>query len=101
MNVKTMTPKEKAQVLKQLREEYKDSVARTRELLKVNKKIHGDICKVIRDEAKTVPEIAAAVNMPTHEVLWHIIAMKKYDIVEETGKCGEYYLYQRVEEPQQ
>ena len=98
MSVKILTPKEKTQVLKGLRDEYKDSVARTRELLKDNKKIHGQICQAIREEPKTVPEIAAIVGMPAHEVLWHIIAMKKYDIVAENGKCGEYYLYQKVEE---
>jgi len=98
MSEKTLTTKEKNQVLKELREEYKDYVSRTRELLKENKKIHGDICKAIREEPKTVPEVATIVGLPAHEVLWHIIAMKKYDIVEETGKCGEYYLYQRAGE---
>ncbi len=98
MSAKTITTKEKTKILKELREQYKDDVTRTRELLKENKKIHGEICKAIREEPKTVPEIAAIVGMPTPEVLWHIIAMKKYDIVEETGKRGEYYLYQRAEE---
>lgn len=98
MSYKSLTQKEKGQVLKGLREEYQESVSRTRDLLKKNKKIHGVICKVIRDEPKTVPEVALLVGMPAHEVLWHIIAMKKYDIVAETGKCGEYYLFQRVGE---
>lgn len=98
MSDQALTAKEKNQMLKELREAYRDNVSRTRELLKENNKIHGDICKAIRDEPKTVPEIAEIVGMPTNEVLWHIIAMKKYDIVAETGKCGEYYLYQLVGE---
>ena len=97
---KTLKPKEKTQVLKERREEYKDTVGRTRALLKTNQEIHRLICEAIREDPKTVPEVAAIVGMPTNDVLWHIIAMKKYDIVAETGKRGEYYLYQRVEEIQ-
>ena len=42
---------------------------------------------------QTVPQIAEAAEMPTDLVLWHVVAMKKYDIVAETGKDGYYYLY--------
>ena len=98
MSTQSPTTKEKTQMLKELREEYRNFVTRTRELLKENNKIQGEICKAISDEPKTVPEVAEIVGMPTNEVLWHIIAMKKYDIVAEMGKSGEYYLYQRIGE---
>jgi hypothetical protein len=45
-----------------------------------------------------VPEVAEAVSLPTHEVLWHLTALKKYGVVAEAGMCGEYVLYRRVEE---
>ena len=46
---------------------------------------------------KTIPELAEQTGIPAHEILWHITAMKKYDLIVETGMCGEYYLYQRAE----
>lgn len=87
---------QRAAVLKTLRTEHADSVARTQELLKVQKQVQKLICQSIREQAKTVPEIAAEVAMPTHEVLWYLTAYKKYDIVVEEGMYGEYVLYKKV-----
>jgi hypothetical protein len=89
--------KERGQLLKQLRKEHEDSVKRTQTLLKEQKAIQRQICQSTRDAAKTVPEIAELTGLPAYEVLWHVAAMKKYDRMKETGICGEYYLYQRVE----
>lgn len=90
--------KKKAQVLKRLREDHEDSVTRIQALLKEQKAIRGQICKVMRDAPKTVPEVAESTGLPADQVLWHITAMKKYDLVAEAGMCGEYYTYQLVQE---
>jgi hypothetical protein len=90
--------KGRAALLKRLRTEHSETVERTQALLRKNKKIHKALCQTIREKSKTVPEIAAEVGMPTSEVLWHLTAYKKYDIVMEDGMCGEYVLYKRVEE---
>jgi predicted transcriptional regulator len=86
----------RAEVLKRLRGEHAESVERTQELLKAQKRVQKLICQSIRDKAKTVPEIAAEVELPTHEVLWHLTAYKKYDLVFEEGMCGDYVLYRKV-----
>ena len=86
--------RKRSTVLKQLREQHKASVEQTQTLLKEQQAIRRQICQVLRDGPKIVPEVAAATGLPAHQVLWHITAMKKYDLVEETGICGEYYLYQ-------
>jgi predicted Rossmann fold nucleotide-binding protein DprA/Smf involved in DNA uptake len=95
-----MTPKENAKkraiFLKKLREEHKETVARTQTLLKEQQATRRELCKHARDEPKTIPELAELSGIPAGEVLWHITAMKKYGLVAETGMCGEYYLYQRV-----
>jgi predicted transcriptional regulator len=52
----------------------------------------------VRDKPKTVPEMAELIGLPSHEVLWHVAALKKYGILEEAGACGMYYLYQPTEE---
>lgn len=90
--------KQRGALLKQLREAHQESVERAQALLKDQKGVRREICQVIRGTAKTVPEIAEATAMPASEVLWHVTAMKKYGLVEETGMCGEYYLYQLSED---
>ena len=90
--------KKRAIFLKQLREQHKETVTDAQILIKKQKATRREICKPMRDEPKTVPEIAAATGIPANEVLWHITAMKKYGLVVETGMCGEYYLYQRIKD---
>jgi predicted transcriptional regulator len=90
--------KKKAEMLKRLRDDYKDNVARTQVLLKEQKAIRGQICQAMRDAPKTVPEVARATSLPADQVLWHITAMRKYDLVAEAEMCGEYYTYQLVQE---
>ncbi len=89
--------KKRSQVLKRLRKDHEQTVARTQLLLKEQKETWRNICQTTREAAKTVPEIAELTGLPAHEVLWHVAAMKKYDQISETGICGEYYLYRRVE----
>jgi predicted transcriptional regulator len=90
----------RAELLKRLRGQHADSVARTQALYKAQRGIQQEICAFIRETPKSVPEIAAAISRPSHEVLWHLMAMKKYGIVIETGMCGDYPLYQRARETQ-
>lgn len=92
-----LAAKARTQLLKRLRSDHEDTVAATQELLRAYKAIHRDICQLIREKSKTVPEIAEALEMPAHEVLWHLTALRKYDVVAEDGMCGEYVLYKRVE----
>jgi predicted transcriptional regulator len=88
----------RGELLKSLREEYSETVKRTQALLKEQKRIQKEICQFIRENPKTVPEIAEAVNMPSNEVLWYIASFKKYGIVVEDGMCADYPLYRRAEE---
>jgi predicted Rossmann fold nucleotide-binding protein DprA/Smf involved in DNA uptake len=90
--------KQRIALLKRLREAHQETVAQAQARLKEQKAIRRQICQVIRDAPKTVPEVAEAAGLPPGQVLWHLIAMKKYDLAVETGMCGEYYLYQLAEE---
>ena len=98
MQIDKEITKNRAAVLKELRNEHTETVTRTQELLREQKKVQKLICQSIRETAKTVPEIAVEVGMPTHEVLWYLTGYKKYDIVVEEGMCGEYVLYKKVQE---
>jgi predicted transcriptional regulator len=88
----------RGEMLKRLRAQHAETVERTQALLKEQKRIQKDICQVIRENPKTVPEIAEAVGMPAHEVLWYIASFKKYGLVVEDGMCADYPLYRRAEE---
>ena len=90
--------KRRGQLLKALREEHQQGVAWAQAHLKEQKAVRRQICTALREGPKTIPEIAAAVEMPADEVLWHVTAMKKYDLVAEAGMCGEYYQYQMAED---
>ena len=92
--------KERAAMLKSLRETHHDTVVQTQALLKEQKAIRKQLCEVIRERARSIPEIAAATELPGDQVLWHITALKKYGLVVENGMCGEYYLYQMAEDMQ-
>ncbi len=88
----------RSEMLKRLREVHKETVKSTQQLLKEQKRIQQVMCQALRERPKTIPEIAQEVEMPTHEVLWYISSYKKYGIVKESGMCGDYPLYEKVEE---
>jgi predicted transcriptional regulator len=88
----------RGEMLKQLREAHAATFERAQGLLREQKRIQQEILKIIHDEPKTIPEIASAVNMPAHEVLWYVASYKKYGLVVETDMSGDYPRYQRVEE---
>jgi len=88
----------RGEMLKRLRSQHAATVERTQKLLKKQKRIQQEICKVLRDTPRTVPEVAEAINMPVQEVLWHVASFKKYGLIIETGMCEDYPLYQKAEE---
>ncbi|HTP09069.1 MAG TPA: winged helix-turn-helix domain-containing protein [Anaerolineae bacterium] len=94
----TLTAKQRSQFLKQLRDEHRATVENVQARLKEQKDTRRKITEALGDEAKTVPEIAAASGLPADQVLWHLIALKKYNLVIETGQSDEYYVYQQVKE---
>jgi predicted transcriptional regulator len=98
MTTDKQAAKKRAELLKQLRSDHHETVKRTQAQFKEHKKIHRDICQLLRQQAKTIPQISEAIGLATPQVLWHITALKKYDIVLEDGMCGDYVLYKRVEE---
>ena len=98
MTMNKEAAKARTALLKGLREQHRETVQRTQTLLKEQKAVRRSIGQAIREAPKTVPEVAEATRLPANEVLWHIIAMKKYDQVIETDMCGEYYQYQMVKE---
>jgi predicted Rossmann fold nucleotide-binding protein DprA/Smf involved in DNA uptake len=88
----------RAELLKHLREKHSATVTRTQALLKEQKRVQQEICKIMRDTPKSVPEVAAAIGLPANEVLWYVASFKKYGLIVEKGMCGDYPLYQKAQE---
>jgi predicted transcriptional regulator len=88
----------RSETLKRLREAHAETVEKTQALLREQKQTQQLICQAIRENPKSVPEVAAAIGKSTHETLWYLAAFKKYGIVVEAGMCGDYVLYQRAQE---
>lgn len=83
--------------LKQLREQRKDSIERARKMIKAQNKRISAIKSQLKDEPRTVPEIAAALGMETADVLITVSALRKYGQVLEDAKDGDYFRYRMAE----
>jgi len=88
----------RTEILKRLREQHQASVSATQALLKELQAIRKGIRQAMQTEPRTVPELSPAIGLPANEALWHVIAMKKYNLVEEVGLDDGYYRYRLAEE---
>lgn len=90
--------KKRIEMLKQVREVHKDTVEKSQAYLKDQQAFRRELQKAMKGGPKTIPEIAEAAQLPSAQVLWHVMAMKKYDLIREVGMEGEYYQYQLAKE---
>jgi predicted Rossmann fold nucleotide-binding protein DprA/Smf involved in DNA uptake len=63
------------------------------ELTRRQATIRKQLTRALQDGPRTVPEIAAASGFTTHEVLWHLMAMKKYGEIVEGEERDGYFEY--------
>ena len=61
--------------------------------MKENRKAVKAIKEQLRDEPRTVPEIAEATGLAPAKVLWFIATLKKYGEILEGDKDGGYFRY--------
>jgi Fic family protein len=93
MNEKKTSDKD---ALKKLREERRVWVDNAKQSIKAQNQIIKQIKAQIANTAKTVPEIAQATGMPTSQALLYIAGLKKYGVVVEAEKDGDYFKYGEV-----
>jgi hypothetical protein len=53
----------------------------------------GLIGAAMKTGPKTVPAIARETRLPSADVLWHVMAMKRGGELHEAGRAGDYFLY--------
>jgi hypothetical protein len=54
---------------------------------------HKLLASALKDGPKTVPEIAKITELPTHEVFWYLMGMRKYGQIVEGEEREGYYEY--------
>jgi predicted transcriptional regulator len=94
----TITPRQRSEMLKDLRVQHQETVEKTQILLREQKKIHQAICKALKEKEMSVPDLAILLDLPPHDILWHLTALKRYNIIAESEMSGEYFLYKMAEQ---
>jgi len=79
--------------LKTLRDRNPVTVEQAGKLRLKQQKLHKALLAEIENGPKTVPELAVALECESREVLWHLMALKKYNKVVDDKKQGEYVGY--------
>jgi len=54
---------------------------------------HKQLTTALKDGPKTVPEIAQSTGLPSHELFWTLMGMKKYGQVVEGEERDGYFEY--------
>lgn len=80
--------------LKILREERARQIKQAKETVKAQQQIIKRITEQVRNDAKTVPEIAEATGLPAAQVLMFVATLRKYGVMAEGAKDGDYFRYQ-------
>jgi predicted Rossmann fold nucleotide-binding protein DprA/Smf involved in DNA uptake len=71
----------------------------TREIVREEMVMHGRILEALKSGPLTVPEIAAAIDQPTHEVVVWVMGMRRYGWLSEVkGSAGDGYFRYQAEE---
>ncbi len=95
MAMKTLTAQQK-QALATMRERMGGISEQKKQHAKQLKAARKGIVHILTEKPATVPEIAAALNIPRDEALWHLTGIRKYGQVVEAGEAGDYFLYTLV-----
>lgn len=92
MTLKALTPEQK-QALATLRTSLGGISEQKRQTQKHLVAARKAIQKHLESQPATIPQIAAALDMPSDEALWHVTGLRKYGKVVESGEDGDYPLY--------
>ncbi|MBW1636058.1 MAG: hypothetical protein JRC87_04720 [Deltaproteobacteria bacterium] len=83
--------------MKKLRQERNESITGAREKMKVQNKVIKALKEALSKEAKTIPELADIMGMQTDAVLMYVSTLKRYGIIGEGPKDGDYFKYELTE----
>lgn len=82
------------EAMKRLREIRRDFIRAAAARVKEQNQAIKAIMEQMKDQPRTVPEIAEATGMSSSDVMWYVATLKKYGQVVEADQDGSYYRYQ-------
>ena len=80
--------------LKMLRDRQKPTIEKAARMMKKQRRDIDAIRKQLKTGAKTVPELSEGTGIGSSQVMWYVATMKKYGIVAEGEKDGNYFRYE-------
>jgi transposase-like protein len=81
-----------------------DSMLRnTREIMRDEMAVRRRLLAALEDGPKTIPEIAATLGLPSHEVLYWVMAARRYGLLKESSQpnAEDYFAYALVAKEQE
>jgi hypothetical protein len=60
---------------------------------KADREARKALREALKSGPKTVPALAGETALPGQDVLWYLMAMKRYGELVEAGQAGDYFLY--------
>jgi hypothetical protein len=69
-----------------------------KERIRRHRKLRKAIRAALAGGPRTVPELSGELELPSHDVLWMLMAMKKYGEIEEGEERESYHEYSLHEE---
>jgi len=74
-----------------------------REIMRDEMIMKDRILALLQEETKTVPEIAEALGAPENETVYWMMAMRRYGMIEETGRpdVDGYFKYEFKEQEEE
>jgi len=80
--------------MKKLRQERKEYISGARDKMKGQNKIIKALKEALSGDPKTIPELAGIMEMKTDTVLMYVSTLKRYGIIGEGPKDGDYFKYE-------
>ena len=99
MSDTSLESESRKEALKKLKGARKEQIAAATARMKEQRRAVKAIKAHLEGTELTVPEIAAATDLPVSEVLWYVATLKKYGEILEGAKDGSYYRYRLGQAP--
>ena len=89
-----MEIQERKEALKRLRQEREEHIRAALALVKQQNKDLNRIKEFLSQGPATPVEVAQKLNITPKMAMWYLAAMRKYGLISEAGKNGDYFNYQ-------
>lgn len=80
-----------------LRERQGERTPEQKDYYKHQSQVRKQLLEALKSGPRTIPELAGQCGLPSEEVVWNVMAMRRYGKVVEDELDGDYYRYRLKE----